>query len=162
MKRFWTALLLCTAFTACAPASVLNATPIAPEQELKKPMVVDAFVMGEFSGALGGRFKDLLATELETRRFKLLWDPARTDGDLLLVANVESTSGNKPNDPQSISQVSLRVIERKTGDTLWRYNYSRNFYFGGSDQQTARDMVGALLRSFVPRAEMVDPSPIKL
>ncbi|GGJ18672.1 hypothetical protein [Deinococcus roseus] len=162
MKHPWTALLLCLVFSGCAPATVLQATPIALQQELKKPVVVDAFVMGEFSGALGGRFKDLLATELETRRFRLLWDPAKTDGDHLLVANVESREGGKPSDPQLISQVTLRVIERQSGDTLWRYTYQRNFFSGSTDQQTARELAGALLRSFVPRAEIVNPSPVKL
>ena len=162
MKRFYAGVLLCFALTGCFPANVMDATPIAVGENLSQPLPVEAFVMGEFTGALGGRFKDLLATELEFRKYRLLWDPSKPAGDYLLVANVESTPAEPKFSPY-ITAVTLRVIQRSSGETLWRYNYQRRsgIYSGDSmDAATTRDIVAALEKNFYSPARRAEEPPV--
>ncbi|GEM44918.1 hypothetical protein [Deinococcus cellulosilyticus] len=162
MKRLYAGVLLCFALTGCFPANVMDSTPIAVGENLSKPLPVEAFVMGEFTGSLGGRFKDLLATRLESHKFKLLWDTGKPAGDYLLVANVES-SPVEPGRTPYITAVTLRVVQRSTGETLWRYNYQRRtgVFFGQNiDEETTRDIVAALEKNFYSPARRAEEPPV--
>lgn len=162
MKRLYAGVLLCFALTGCFPANVMDATPIAVGENLSKPLPVEAFVMGEFTGALGGRFKNLLGTALESRKYRLLWDPAKSEGEYLLVANVESTPPEPKYNPY-ITAVTLRVVQRSSGETLWRYNYQRRtMVFAGPsmDDETTRDIVAALEKNFYSPARRAEEPPV--
>ncbi len=158
-------LTLLALLSACAPTTVQTAR--GPSIDAKAAVQnVRGFSVGEFSGSLGGAFRERLLGALEGRGFVVTFAEARATAevsDFLLLGNVEARVETvnstdffgrvyTVSSSTVVSRLTLRVVSRKDGQTVRTYSLDPSGWWlsGNGLEDVARGIAEAVNRDFKP------------
>ena len=138
MRSFLMLLLL----YACA-SSGTNTVPTTPEQGARLPRVKRLYLgdLGQDHGSAIVREK-IRARLMASQRFDIVEERQRAD------AVLTGAAGLMRHGARHYRGLGIfRIVENRTGETIWSYEYKRGLMFGGSvSSRMADQVVGQLLQ----------------